>query len=141
MNGPRFAREVFEASRAIDREFAEDFAFSPFAQAAEKAAPDVADTTRASVTLRAVYVDPHAKLIEPDSYDARQARRPGVESGMPHVEISPHEVARLGVALGVPFVIGAADHLQRLSDGATFRVSAVFMTPNGLIRAKVNKIG
>jgi hypothetical protein len=140
VNGPRFAREVFAASRAVDREFAQDFAFAPFMAAAERAAPDVVDPSRASVTLRAVYVDPEAKPIEPNSYDVRQARRPGVESGVPQVEISPAEMARLSSALGVPFVIGAPDHLQRVEDGAWFRVLSAFVTPNGLTRLKVNRI-
>ena len=141
MDAPRFAREILEASRAVDEEFAQEFAFAPFTAAAERAAPDVPDPSRASATLRAVYVDPEAKPLEPNSYDVRQARRPGVESGQPYVELSPAEILRLSGELGQPFVIGPADHLQRLADGATFRVSAVFMTPNGLIRAKVNKIG
>jgi hypothetical protein len=137
----RFDVAAHTAFRAVDKAFAGAFVFAPFMPAKERAAPDVADPSRSRVTLCAVYVDPEAKPIEPNSYDVRQVRRPGVESGHPHIEISPAETARLSEELQMPFVIGEADHLQRVKDGAWFRVASLFVTANGLVRLKVNKIG
>ncbi len=138
---PRFAREVYEASRAIDEEFAAEWTLTPYMAAAERAAPDVPDTSRQVVTLRAVYADPEAKPMEPNSYDVRQYRRPGVEGGSPRAEISPHEMARLSCVLGVAFQAGPPDHLQRVSDGAQFRVTRMFVTANGVAQLHLNRIG
>lgn len=138
---PRFAREVFEASRAIDEAFAQGFALTPMMAAAERAAPDVADSSRTAIELRGIYVDPEAKPIEPNSYDVRQARRPGVESGHPRIEISPYEMARLSGCLGKPFLAGPPDQLTRLSDSAVFRVTRLYVTPNGTAYLYVNKAG
>lgn len=134
---PAFDLEVLDASLAIDAEFAGDYVFSPFALGADRSAPEAPDSTRLSAPLVAIFVDPEARPVMPNSWDTREYRRPGVESSSPHLEISAAELTRLGPS----FTVKAGDQFQRVDDGAVYRVKAIYVTPNGTARVKINKIG
>lgn len=136
-----FFELAVQADASVDRLYGEDFAFSPFVAGADRTAPDSPDGSRAAVMLRAVFVDPEMKPLEPNSFDVRQVRRPGFESGAPAIELSAFEVGRQSCALGSPFVVNVADHLERLKTTTVYRVKAIFVSATGLVRLKVSIVG
>jgi hypothetical protein len=110
----------------------EPYVLTPMQAAADVNAPEVADTSRAIATITAIPIQPEAKPTMPNSWDTRQYRRPGVESGHPQVWISPAVVAALGLVVKKP------DQLMRQSTGETFRVTSVFPTNSGGLKCNVN---
>ncbi len=138
MTGSVFAAAIVAATAAVDAYMGEAFAVQPMTDAADKTLPPVVDPSRPILAaVAAVYLDPEAKPTMPNSYDPRQVRRPGVESGHPRILLSPSAVA----ALPAGFRFGRHDRLTRLSTGAVFRVSAVYPMAGGSLRLDVNLIG
>ena len=93
------------------------------------------------LSLVGVFVEKEAKPSEPNSYDPRQARRPGVGGVEVWCEISPLalETALAGLPVATPFVFRPGDQIQRAS-GAVFSVTAVYVSVSGLLRLRVNQI-
>jgi hypothetical protein len=137
MPGPAFAALAVSASAAIDAVMAEPFAFTPMAYGADKTAPPAADPSRAAATVNATFLDPEAKPLMPNSYDPREARRPGLESGTPRLWISPGEIANQAAG----FAVQPGDVFLRQADGVSWRVSSVKPTAGGAIRCAVNMLG
>lgn len=141
MPGLSFARSAMKAGRAIDRIMGEEFTLTPFCEAPERTAAAVSDDSRSSVTFRAVFLDPQAKPTEPNSYDARQYKRPGIVTGKPCIEIFPAERARICALIGAPFQVQPPDQLFRRETGVTYSVAGMFGTDAGILRLEVNLIG
>lgn len=141
MPGPNFAALAVGATAAIDNIMAEPFAFTPMMKPADKTAADVADSSRAVATVNAIYLDRDAKSVMPNSYDPREQRRPGLESGTPRLWISPNEIANQTAGAGAPFIVHAGDQFERLSTGITYRISSVKPTAGGAFRCEINVLG
>jgi len=94
-----FDAEVLEASAALDAEFADLWTLKPFKPARDPNGSPVSDASRAIGTFPAIYFDPASKWIEPNSFDPREARRPGVETSTPRIEISPDALVAFVEAL------------------------------------------
>lgn len=142
MPGALFAADVLDATTAIDEVMAEQFMLTPMMRSADKNAPDTTDSSRASVTLNAIFFDPEAKPMMPNSYDVREYRRPGVESAHPKISVSPSEIANQTAAdNGVPFTVQVPDIMTRLLDSSVWRVSSIFTAKSGKLVLSVNLIG
>jgi hypothetical protein len=70
----------------------------------------------------------------PRGYDPRADQRPGVESGMPKILISPAAMATLPAAAAFQ----AGDRLTQVATGRVFRVAAVFAMAGGSMKLRVN---
>ncbi len=128
-----------EAGASTDAVFADAFAFTPMAPAAERAAGELPDASRTATQLCAVFFDAETKPVEPNSWDTREYRRPGIEAGAPRLEISLSELRRLYFQLGVAFAVQPGDLFNRLKDNSAWRAHAVFATVSGTLRVKLNK--
>lgn len=141
MPGALFAAEALDATAATDSVLAEPWLLTPMKAPADKTAAAVADTSRAIVTINGNYSDKPAKTTMPNSYDPREARRPGLESGSPRLRITPYEIARLAVLLAAPFVIRPPDILQRAADGVSWRVASIEPMAGGTLLLSLNVLG
>lgn len=129
------------ATAAIDAVMAEPFAFTPMMKPADKTAADVMDSSRAPGTVNAIYLDRDARSVMPNSFDPREQRKPGLESGTPRLWISPSEIANQTAAQGSPFLVHASDQFMRVSTGVTYRIASVKPTAGGALRCEINVIG
>lgn len=134
--GAAFEADSVDADQAIDGLFAEPMAFAPYMPAADRTAPDVVDISRAAIAVvNAVFLDPEVKRVgDPDE------RKPGIETGMPRIEVSLYEIQQQTAALGVQFLARRCDRFTR-GNGDVYRVNAVFVDLNGNVKTKANKIG
>lgn len=134
--GAAFEADCVDADQAIDGLFAEPMAFAPYMLAADRSAADVPDTSRSAIAfVNAVFLDPELKRVgDPDE------RKPGIETGMPRIEVSLYEIQQQTAALGAQFLVKMADRFTR-ANGSVYRVSAVFVDLNGNVKTKANKIG
>ena len=132
---PRFRDDALTAFALVDEVFAEDFVVTPYAEAADKRAAPAPDTTRAVVTLPGVWrarpIDPK----EPNAYDQREYRRPGVAGDLPTVEFSP---AALAAFPGIE--IRSGDQILRVETGQSFLAQTPVPSANGLLRVRVNAL-
>jgi len=139
----RFDREVLDACRAVDAEFSECILYLPRAPSDDRSAADAADTGRPTLTLRGVFIEKYADPKEPNSYDVRQARRPGMATVDLWLEIAPGEIeqALMTYNLAAPFKTRADDMIQRVENGATYRIAAAPMiSVAGVLKARLNRI-
>ncbi len=140
MPGPNFAPFAAAATAAVDAIMGEPFAFQPMMRAPDRTAADVFDSSRAGTpTINAIFLDKIAKPNFPDSYDTRQQKRPGLESGMTRLRISPSEVARQAAA-NPAFDVKATDQFTRLSDGSVWRVSSIEPLAGGTLLCSINRL-
>lgn len=137
MPGPAFVALAVQATASIDAVMAEPFTFMPMIAAADKTAPRAADASRAIATVNATFLDPEQKPLMPNSYDVREVRRPGVESGGPRLWISPNEIANQPQG----FSVRAGDVFKRQADGISWLVNSVKPTAGGALRCAVNILG
>jgi hypothetical protein len=134
--GAAFEAETVDADQSIDEVFAEVFAFAAYMLAADRSAPDVVDPSRAAIAVvNAVYLDPEVTRVG----DRDERRAPGVETGMPRIEVSLYEIDNQTAALGTQFLIKVCDRFTR-ANGSVYRVDAAFVDLNGNVKLKVNKI-
>jgi len=135
--GAAFEADSVDADQAIDGLFAEPMAFAPYMPAADRTAPDVVDPSRQAIAVvNAVFLDPEVKRVG----DRDEKRAPGIETGMPRIEVSLYEIQQQTAALGTQFLIKMADRFTR-ANGSVYRVGTVFVDLNGNVKTKVNKIG
>lgn len=134
--GAPFEANCVDADQAIDGLFAEPMAFAPYMLAPDRSGADVVDPSRAAIAfVNAVFLDPEVKRAgEPEE------KKPGIETGMPRIEVSLYEAQQQTAVLGVPFLVKMADRFTR-ANGTVYRVSAVFIDLNGNVKTKANKIG
>lgn len=140
MPGARFDREVIDASRVIDEEFASAWRFTPMSQGDDKTSPPVHDATRVACHVSATYFDPEAKPEMPNSYDVRQYRRPGVAAGAPRLHISESEIVAQR-RCNPSFAVLAGDLFESAANSFALRVMAVRPTATGELRCTVNLAG
>lgn len=120
---------------------AEAFAFTPMMKAADKTAGDVMDSSRPCGIVSAAYDDPIAKPTMANSFDPREQRKPGLESGKPILSISPAEIACQTARIGRLFVVQAGDQFMRRSTGITYRIMSVETLAAGVVRCSINILG
>lgn len=140
MPGGLFVAEAVAATAAVDAIMAEAWSFAPFMRAADRTAGEVADPSRAAGAVNAIFLDKTAKPELPRSYDPREQRRPGLESGTPRLKISAHELVRQRAA-DAAFEVRACDRFTRAADGVTWRVSSVEPLAGGSLLATINVLG
>lgn len=133
---PRFDADVLTASADIDAVFAEDFVLRPYASAADKRAAPAPDPTRDTIKICGVFVDKAADPREPNAYDVREHLRPGVASGVLHIEFSPAAMAPFA-----SFDVRDGDHIDRCATDTAYIAKTSFVTPNGIVRVPVNRLG
>jgi hypothetical protein len=131
-----FDSAVLAATAAVDDMFGEDFVVRPYMRAANPNAPEVPDPTRDVVRLKGVWRTKAANPHEPNAYDTREWRRPGTMGDMPHVEFSTAATACL-----VGFEIRDGDHIERCSNGVTYRALTPTISPSGTFSVRVNRLG
>lgn len=132
---PAFDDEVLAATAAVDAVFAEAFTLRPYAKP-NLNGPEQPDPARDTVQLVGVWRTKAADPREPDSYDKREWRRPGVESATPHVEFSASALACLS-----GLEIRAGDHVERLSTGVAYLARTPTFSPNGTMTVPLNYLG
>lgn len=132
---PRFDAEVFAATAAVDEEFAEGVVLRPYA-APDPRSPATPDVTRDVVCLCGVWIDHPADPHEPNAYDSREYKRPGIVSGEPRLEISASQTACF-----TDFAVKRGDMVDRTSNQSRYEVRSVFVTPNGTIKLTLNRVG
>jgi hypothetical protein len=133
---PAFDDYALDAFAETDAIFSEDFVIRPYANPADKRAPAAPDATRDTVSIPGVWFDKPADQHEPNAYDTREWRRPGVSAGAPYVEFSP---SAFGAILG--FELRDGDRIDRLSSNTAYQVRSTFFTPSGILRAPVSRLG
>ena len=115
---------------------AEPWQLLPRKAGAEATAPVVQDLDRPQIPFSATFLDSEAKPEMPNSYDRRQVRRPGIESGKAILMLSPAaQVSMAGVA------IRPQDLMIRLADAKVWRVGSTFKMAGGTIRLHINLSG
>lgn len=133
---PTFDAQAIGAFAEVDAVFGEAFVIRPYARDADVNAAPGPDPARDVLQLAGVFVAKPANPREANAYDAREYRRPGAEGDVPHVEFSP--AAR---AAFVGFDLRAGDRIDRLSNATTYEARTPVVTPNGLIRVPLNRLG
>ena len=116
--------------------FGEDFVIRPYAPAADKRAPDAPDTSRAVVTLMGIWREKTSELKEPNAYDTREYRRPGLASEVPTIEFSAAALSAF-----VTFEIRDGDHIERLATRNVYRARTATFSANGTLRVPLNRLG
>ena len=133
---PAFDDEVLGMAAEVDAVYAEDFVIRPYARAADKRAPAAPDPARGVASLPGVWFDKPADPHEPNNYDVREWKRPGVSAGGPWIEFSPAALAGL-----VGFELRDGDYIDRLSSNTAYMVRSTFFTPSGTLRVPVTRLG
>ncbi len=135
-----FAQLALDATAAVDEVTAEAWLLKPQARP-DPTGPIVPDTTRPEVLVFGTYADPEAKPVEPNSYDRRQARRPGLESGTPRLIVSSAALATAAALAGAPVAIVEGDQLVRQADSITWGVATAFDMAGGSLKLGINLVG
>lgn len=132
---PAFDAYALDAFAETDALFGEDFVVTPYSQP-EANGREQPDATRAEVRLCGVWREKLADVRTPNAYDQRERLRPGTISELPTVEFSP--AATLAIA---GFELREGDHVERCSTGMVYLTRAPTYSPNGLLRAPLNRLG
>lgn len=133
---PAFDAEVLDATAVVDELYGEEFIVRPYSTGANVNAPLAPDLTRDVVSLVGIWIVKPANPREPNEWDVREYRRPGVEGDIVHVEFSASAIACL-----VGFEIREGDRIERAETCTAYTARMASFTSNGTMRVTMNLLG